>query len=79
MEGADSSSLLADLLCTEPIVFFVSLWAGFSWGSLYLLVEAVPLIFGNVYGFNAGQVGLVFYSVVCVPRPALPFRPPAGY
>ncbi|GAA5908018.1 hypothetical protein JCM8208_004025 [Rhodotorula glutinis] len=52
------------LLCTESIVFFVSLWAGFSWGSLYLLVEAVPLIFGNVYGFNAGQVGLVFYSVV---------------
>ncbi|GAA5997050.1 hypothetical protein JCM5350_001573 [Sporobolomyces pararoseus] len=52
------------LLGTETIVFFFSLWAGFSWGSLYLLVEAIPLIFGNVYGFNIGEVGLVFYSVV---------------
>ncbi|BGP52668.1 hypothetical protein JCM8202_004805 [Rhodotorula sphaerocarpa] len=51
------------LLGTEPIVFFLSLCA-FSWGSLYLVVEAVPLIFRNVYGFNAGEVGLVFYSVV---------------
>ncbi|GJN92132.1 hypothetical protein Rhopal_005162-T1 [Rhodotorula paludigena] len=52
------------LLGTEAIVFFFSLWVGFAWGSLYLLVEAVPLIFGNVYGFNIGQVGLAFYSVV---------------
>ncbi|GAA5858755.1 hypothetical protein JCM8547_004973 [Rhodosporidiobolus lusitaniae] len=52
------------LLGTEAIVFFFSLWVGFAWGCLYLLVEAVPLIFGNVYGFNQGQVGLVFYSVV---------------
>ncbi|BGP36379.1 hypothetical protein JCM10450v2_000279 [Rhodotorula kratochvilovae] len=52
------------LLGTEAIVFFFSLWVGFSWGCLYLLVEAVPLIFGNVYGFNKGQVGLTFYSVV---------------
>ncbi|GAA5923091.1 MFS transporter [Sporobolomyces koalae] len=52
------------LLATESIVFFFSLWAGFSWGCLYLLVEAVPLIFGNVYDFNIGEVGLTFYSVV---------------
>jgi len=52
------------LIFTEAIVFFFSLWVGFSWGCLYLLVEAVPLIFGDVYGFNAGQVGLTFYSVV---------------
>ncbi|GAA6043247.1 hypothetical protein JCM8097_008485 [Rhodosporidiobolus ruineniae] len=52
------------LLGTEAIVFFFSLWVGFAWGCLYLLVEAVPLIFGNVYGFNQGEVGLAFYSVV---------------
>ncbi|GAA5861875.1 hypothetical protein JCM5353_007126, partial [Sporobolomyces roseus] len=52
------------LLGTESIVFFFSLWAGFSWGCLYLLVEAIPLIFGNVYGFNIGEVGLTFYSVI---------------
>ncbi|GAA5877188.1 hypothetical protein JCM16303_006193 [Sporobolomyces ruberrimus] len=52
------------LLGTESIVFFFSLWAGFSWGCLYLLVEAIPLIFGNVYDFNIGEVGLTFYSVI---------------
>lgn len=52
------------LLGTEAIVFFFSLWAGFSWGVLYLLVEALPLIFADVYGFNQGEVGLTFYSVV---------------
>ncbi|GAA5981253.1 hypothetical protein JCM10908_004039 [Rhodotorula pacifica] len=52
------------LLGTEAIVFFFSLWAGVSWGTLYLLVEALPLIFGNVYDFNAGEVGLTFYSVI---------------
>ncbi|BGP12403.1 hypothetical protein JCM10213_001992 [Rhodosporidiobolus nylandii] len=52
------------LLGTEAIVFSFSLWVGFAWGCLYLLVEAIPLIFGNVYGFNIGEVGLTFYSVV---------------
>ncbi|POY70052.1 hypothetical protein BMF94_6939 [Rhodotorula taiwanensis] len=52
------------LLGTEAIVFFFSLWVATGWGSMYLLVEAVPLIFRNVYGFNEGEVGLVFYSVV---------------
>ncbi|GAA5899377.1 MFS transporter [Sporobolomyces salmoneus] len=52
------------LLGTESIVFFFSLWAGFSWGCLYLLVEAIPLIFSNQYSFNIGEVGLVFYSVI---------------
>ncbi|GAA5894174.1 hypothetical protein JCM5296_004675 [Sporobolomyces johnsonii] len=52
------------LLFTEAIVFFFSLWVGFAWGCLYLLVEAIPLIFGNVYHFNSGEIGLAFYSVV---------------
>ncbi|GAA5918369.1 hypothetical protein JCM1841_002191 [Sporobolomyces salmonicolor] len=52
------------LLCTEAIVFFFSLWVGFAWGCLYLLVEAIPLIFGNVYHFNEGEIGLAFYSIV---------------
>ncbi|GAA5952622.1 hypothetical protein JCM21900_006052 [Sporobolomyces salmonicolor] len=52
------------LLGTEAIVFFFSLWVGFAWGCLYLLVEAIPLIFGNVYHFNEGEIGLAFYSIV---------------
>lgn len=35
-----------------------------AWGVLYLTLEAVPLVYINVYGFSAGEVGLIFYSVV---------------
>ncbi|GAA5972770.1 hypothetical protein JCM11641_003013, partial [Rhodosporidiobolus odoratus] len=52
------------LLSTEAIVFFFSMWAGFAWGCLYLLTEAIPLIFANVYGFNEGEIGLTFYGTV---------------
>lgn len=43
---------------------FFSLWVGWSWGVLYLTLEAVPLVFGNVYDFTIGQVGSIFWAVV---------------
>lgn len=52
------------LLGTEAIVASFSAWAAFTYGSVFLLVEAVPLIFKNVYGFNEGEVGLTFYALV---------------
>ncbi|GAA6014890.1 hypothetical protein JCM8202_004804 [Rhodotorula sphaerocarpa] len=52
------------LLATEPIVASFSAWAAFAYGSAFLLIEAVPLIFQNVYGFNVGETGLVFFSLV---------------
>lgn len=52
------------LLCTETIVAAFSLWIGFAWGVLYISLYSVPLIFGQVYGFSIGQVGLVFFSIV---------------
>lgn len=56
--------LLADLLFTEPIVAVFSAWVGFAWAFLFLTLEAVPLIFGNLYSFNSGEIGLVFFSLV---------------
>ncbi|KAI5481154.1 Major Facilitator Superfamily protein [Pseudohyphozyma bogoriensis] len=52
------------LLFTEPIVASISLWIGFCWGVLYLTLEAVSLVMEEVYGFNIGQCGLVFFSVI---------------
>ncbi|KAM0756467.1 MFS general substrate transporter [Meredithblackwellia eburnea MCA 4105] len=52
------------LLFTEPIVAAFSLWVGMAWGTLYLALEAVPLVFTEVYHFNLGEVGLVFYTAV---------------
>ena len=45
------------------VVFFFSLFIGLGWSVLYLLLEAQPLVFGDVYGFNTGEVGLTFWSM----------------
>lgn len=49
-----------DMLCTEPVVFFFSLWAAFSWAVLYLQFGSVPLVFQTNHGFNLEQSGAVF-------------------
>lgn len=51
------------LLCTEPVVFFFSLWVAFSWAILYLNFSSIPLIFSTNHGFNVQQVGAVFSAV----------------
>ncbi|KAM0793342.1 hypothetical protein ACM66B_000797 [Microbotryomycetes sp. NB124-2] len=52
------------LLTTEATVASFSLFIAFGWGIMYLSLRAVPLVFGNVYGFSIGQIGLVFLSIV---------------
>ena len=41
------------LLATEPIVSCLSLWISFAWGTLYLFLESIPLVFSQ-YGFSQG-------------------------
>ncbi|GAB1205260.1 hypothetical protein APSETT445_003933 [Aspergillus pseudonomiae] len=53
------------MLFTEPVVFFFSLWAAFSWAVLYLQFGSVPLVFQTNHGFNVEQSGAVFTSM-CV-------------
>ncbi|EJU03572.1 MFS general substrate transporter [Dacryopinax primogenitus] len=52
------------LLITEPVVASFSLWVGFAWGMLYCLLESVPYVFQTIYGFNTGELGLAFISMV---------------
>ncbi|KZL83171.1 mfs multidrug transporter [Colletotrichum incanum] len=59
---ATSATLPFVLLFTEPIVFFFSLWAAFSWAVLYLGFAAVPLIFTQVYGFDLSSANAVLVS-----------------
>jgi MFS family permease len=51
------------LLVTESVVFWFSLWMSFAWTILYLTFEAVPLMFVHAYGFSSEQSGLVFLAV----------------
>ncbi|KAJ0163489.1 Fluconazole resistance protein 1 [Colletotrichum tanaceti] len=59
---ATSATLPFVLLFTEPVVFFFSLWAAFSWSILYLGFAAVPLIFTHVYHFDLSSANAVLAS-----------------
>ena len=50
----------SDLLLTEPVVFFFSLWVAFAWAVLYLTFSAIPLGFTKYHHFNTEQNGAVF-------------------
>ncbi|KAI5292989.1 hypothetical protein KEM52_005926 [Ascosphaera acerosa] len=54
-----------ELLFTEAVVFFFSLWVAFAWAVLYLQFGSIPLGFEKVYGFSLEQSGAVF-SAICV-------------
>ncbi|KAI3484648.1 hypothetical protein L1887_52167 [Cichorium endivia] len=44
----------------EPMLLASILFMAFLYGVVYLLFEAVPIVFGHGYGFSAGIVGLMF-------------------
>ncbi|KAL6238392.1 hypothetical protein BDW75DRAFT_247466 [Aspergillus navahoensis] len=48
------------LLFTEPIVFFFSLWAAFSWSILYINLTAIPLVYQSTYGFSLSSANAIF-------------------
>ncbi|KAK7738572.1 hypothetical protein SLS53_006092 [Cytospora paraplurivora] len=52
------------LLCTEPVVFFFSLWVSFAWAVLYLTFASIPYIFETVYGWNVEDSGYIFASMI---------------
>jgi len=51
------------LLCTEPVVFFFSLWVAFAWAVLYLTFGSIPLVFQTSYGFDLQQSNAVFAAL----------------
>ncbi|KAI0369756.1 MFS general substrate transporter [Pilatotrama ljubarskyi] len=55
------------LLLTEPVVASFSLWVGFAWGILYVLVESIAPAFKTIHHFNTGQTGTVFVAMIIGP------------
>jgi MFS family permease len=52
------------LLTTEPTVASFSIWIGFTWGLVYVLLESVGPVFSNLHNFNSGQLGSVFATML---------------
>jgi hypothetical protein len=51
------------MLCTEPIVAFISLYGAINFGILFSFFAAFPYVFHTVYHFDTEQSGLVFLAL----------------
>ncbi|BGP17112.1 hypothetical protein JCM10213_003891 [Rhodosporidiobolus nylandii] len=52
------------LLCREPMVFAICLYNSFTYGVLYLMFSAVPIIFEEEHGWTPVQASLPFLAVL---------------
>ncbi|KZS99663.1 MFS general substrate transporter [Laetiporus sulphureus 93-53] len=51
------------LLLTEPVIASFTLWVGFAWGILYVMIEAIGPVFRTLHHFNAGEEGSAFITI----------------
>ncbi|KAH7351261.1 MFS multidrug transporter-like protein [Rhexocercosporidium sp. MPI-PUGE-AT-0058] len=52
-----------NMLITEPIVAFLSIYVSFNFSVLFAFFAAFPYVFKSVYGFTTEQAGLVFLAI----------------
>ncbi|KAG0164474.1 hypothetical protein DFQ28_010270 [Apophysomyces sp. BC1034] len=53
-----------EMLVTEPILLFMSMYIAIIYALLYAFFFAYPIIFGEIYGMNDGEIGLTFCGVL---------------
>ncbi|KAF2743980.1 MFS general substrate transporter [Sporormia fimetaria CBS 119925] len=51
------------MIVFEPIVLFTCLYTSYAYAIFYIFLQSYPLIFTNIYGFNAGLTGLTFLPI----------------
>lgn len=51
------------MLLTEPILFLISFYNSFIYGLLYMMLTAVPMVFGGNYGWSSGVAELPYLSM----------------
>ena len=49
---------------SEPVILAVTVYLSFIYGLLYCFLAAFPLVFQEVYHFNAGESGLTLFGIV---------------
>ena len=53
-----------EIMFKDPAVFFVNVYTSFTYGIYYSFFEAFPLVYIGIYGFNIGELGLVFLCII---------------
>lgn len=49
----------AYLLCSEPVIFFFTLWSAFSFGIVFIGTQSVAQVYATTYDFSDAASGLV--------------------
>ncbi|GAA5968906.1 hypothetical protein JCM11641_000774 [Rhodosporidiobolus odoratus] len=52
------------MIATEPMLLLITLYMSFTYGIVYLLFEAIPIVFEQKHGLNALKSGLVFLALL---------------
>ncbi|CAH7688562.1 major facilitator superfamily domain-containing protein [Phakopsora pachyrhizi] len=52
-----------EMTCTEPILFMVNVYMAITYGLMYALLKAVPVIWTQIRGFKHVQMGLIFFGI----------------
>ena len=52
------------MLFTEPILLLFAVWAAFTFLTVFLSFDAIPLVFSTNHGFNIQQSGAVFTALI---------------
>ncbi|OAX41055.1 MFS general substrate transporter [Rhizopogon vinicolor AM-OR11-026] len=71
-EHKSSITSMIRFSCTRPLQFLLtestvqsfSLWVGFVWGVLYILLDSISGEFKQVYGFGVGETGTVYITMI---------------
>jgi hypothetical protein len=53
----------AHLLCTEFIVGSFTLWSSFAFGTVFMLTQSVPIVYGTLYDWPAWKAGIIQIAV----------------
>lgn len=48
----------------EPIVLIMNIYISLIYGILYIWFEAFPIVYGEIHGFNLGEIGLAFLGIL---------------
>ena len=52
------------MIMTEPVLDLMCMYIVLIYAMLYAFFFAYPVIFGNLYGYNDGQIGLMFIPIL---------------
>ncbi|KAL8835210.1 MAG: hypothetical protein Q9170_003406 [Blastenia crenularia] len=59
----DAITRPARLLCTEPVVFSLTLWAAFCFGLVFLSTQSITQVYSTIYAFSDSSGGLIQISL----------------